>query len=97
MQKYGPKGLAIFQVNNDGPAQGSTPTTAQLKAWVKVYKAAGASGIDPKRRSSKLYYDNGNAVSIPYNFIIDAKTRKMLEKKVSANDVEARISYHLNK
>jgi hypothetical protein len=97
MQKYGSKGLAIFQINNDGASQGSTPTTLQLMAWVDYYKAAGASGIDPKRRSSKFYYDGGASVSIPYNFILDAKTRKVLEKKVSAANVEARIQYHLNK
>ena len=57
MQKYGSKGLAIFQINNDGASQGTTPTTVQLMAWVDYYKAAGASGIDPKRRSSKFYYD----------------------------------------
>ena len=97
MQNYGSKGLAIFQINNDGPKQQSAPTTVQLMSWVDYYKAAGASGIDPNRRSSKFYYDGAASVSIPYNFILDAKTRKVLEKKVSAANVEARIQYYLNK
>lgn len=97
MTKYGSKGLAIFQINNDGASKGTSPTTAQLKAWVDYYKAAGCSGIDPKRRSSKYYFDGSASVSIPYNFILDAKTRKVLEKQVSAANVEARIQYYLSK
>ena len=94
MTKYGPKGLMIFQVNNDGTSQGQSPTAAQLEGWVKIYKAAGISTIDPRRNVSKYYYDGGQ-VGIPYNIIIDAKTMKVLEKKVSASKVEAALQKYL--
>ena len=95
MTKYGPKGLMIFQVNNDGTGQGTTPTTAQLEGWVKLYKAAGISTIDPRRNVSKFYYDGTGKVGIPYNIIIDAKTRKVLAKKVSASAVTAALDKYL--
>lgn len=96
MSTYGSKGLAIFQVNNDGAIKGNKPNTSELVAWVKIYKAAGASGIDPRRRSSQYYY-SGATVSIPYNFILDAKTRKILERNVSAATLTSRFDYWLNK
>ncbi len=96
MTKYGPKGLMIYQVNNDGTGQGTTPTTAQLEGWVKTYKAAGISTIDPRRNVSKFYYDGSGKVGIPYNIIIDAKTRKVLVKKVGLSQVESTIAKYLN-
>ena len=102
MQKYGAKGLAIFQVNNDGTPKStqfnpSPPTTKQLASWVSYNNAAGASGIDPTRRITKYYYAGpGTKIGIPYNFIIEAKTRKILEKAVSRAALEDRIKYYLN-
>ena len=95
MSKYGPKGLMIYQVNNDGPSQGSTPTPTQLEGWVKLYKAAGISTIDPRRNVSRFYYDGSGKVGIPYNIIIDAKTLKVLEKQVSYSKVESTIQKYL--
>ena len=95
MTKYGPKGLMIFQVNNDGKSKGSKPTPAQLEEWVKTYKAAGISTIDPRRNVSKYYYDGTGKVGIPYNIIIDAKTMKVLEKKVSASQIETMLKKYL--
>ena len=63
------------------------PTAPQLNGWVSIYKAAGASGIDPRRHSSKYYY-SGGTVGIPYNIILDAKTLKVLEKKISYTKLE---------
>ena len=94
MTKYGPKGLMIFQVNNDGTKPGTTPTVAQMDNWVKTYKAAGISTIDPRRNVSKYYYSGGK-VGIPYNIIIDAKTLKVLEKKVSYTKIEAALQKYL--
>ena len=95
MKKYGPKGLIIFQANIDGPTQGSKPTKAQLEGWVKIYKAAGVSVIDPARRTSKYNYDGSGKSYLPANIIIDAKTRKVLARGVKASGVEAALQQYL--
>ena len=42
------------------------------------------------------YYDGSGKVGIPYNIIIDAKTRKVLVKKVGLSQVESTIAKYLN-
>jgi hypothetical protein len=92
MTKY--PGLMIYQISNDGISRGSPPNKTGLDAWVAAYKPAGVSGIDPLRRSSKIYY-TGGSVGIPYNIIVDAKTRKILKKKVPLSSLEPVLSQYL--
>ncbi len=95
MTKYGPKGLMIYQVNNDGTSQGSTPTAAQLEGWVKMYSAAGISTIDPRRNVSKYYYDGTGKVYLPYNILIDATNMKILEKGFKASQIESMFQKYM--
>ena len=95
MKTYGPKGLAIFQVINDGTSKGQRPTKPQLDGWNKIYKPAGACGLDPRRVSTKYYY-SGGPVGIPYNILLDAKTRKIVEKKVPASQLTSMFQKYLN-
>jgi hypothetical protein len=95
LQSYGSKGLAIFQVINDGIKQGMDPDADDLANWVSSYTPAGTTGIDPRARSAKFYLNGSPTVSIPYNIIIDAKTRKILEKEVSYTNLETTIQTYL--
>jgi hypothetical protein len=90
---YGSKGLLIFQTLFDSDKQGTRPSVALLNAWVKAFKPTGACGIDPAR-NSVTYNTDGTT---PLNLIVDAKTRKVLEKfnAFSMTTVETKIKTQL--
>lgn len=107
MTKYSAKGLMIFQVSNAGPVNTNPPTTPKLTDidnWVAAYKPAGATGIDPRRRTTPYYVYYGKDSSgksgwigaVPYNFIIDAKTRKILWRGGYSSSFETTFSQYLN-
>lgn len=76
--QFGHKGLVIFQVLYDGhnSKQWTFPSQQVLEAWIKNLKPAGVIGVDPERNC--VPYNTKN--STPVNMIIDAKTRKVLNK-----------------
>jgi len=75
---YGEKGLVVFQtlIDDDNQTSPKPPTIALLDAWVKALSPVGACGLDPERISAP--YDTDG--TLPTNLILDAKTRKVLDK-----------------
>jgi thiol-disulfide isomerase/thioredoxin len=96
MKKYRANGLTIFQVLFDGANPGDDPTKTFLDKWITPTKInlgtaadpyyvflnpQGACGIDPERLIEPYNSGTGpDAGSTPLNFILDAKTRKVLAK-----------------
>ena len=80
MDKYGAKAI-IFQIliEDDNEGGGHIDTDFSL-AWIKQLGAVGVSGIDPDH-TPDLWNVPG---TIPLNILIDAKTRKILEKENGA-------------
>lgn len=76
LKTYGPQGLAIVQVLFDGQGKPSVATLDFAKLWIKELGAVGAVGVDPY--DDTAMYNNLNGT--PLNFILDAKTRKVLDK-----------------
>ena len=80
LAKYGDK-AAIFQIliedDNEG---GGLIDLAFSLFWIKQYGAATASGIDPDGTPDMWNLPG----SIPLNILLDAKTRKILEKENGA-------------
>ncbi len=94
MSTYGPKGLMILQVHVRSSASAPPPKPSELDAWVSAYKPAGVCGIDPLSRVAQFTYD-GPTVTYPFNLLIDAKTRKILEKEVSSSALPASFQKYL--
>ena len=90
-----PKGVVIFQVIYDGynQKQWTVPNEKVLRSWVKGLKPQGVIGVDPERHVSPI----NTGGSTPLNMIIDAKTRKVLEKWNGANmaNTKMRLNKHL--
>lgn len=80
MKTYGDR-VMIFQVliEDDNQGGGNIDVDYSL-AWIKQFGVAGTSGIDPDH-TPDLWNEAG---SIPLNILIDAKTRKVLEKENGA-------------
>ena len=76
MQTYGSKGLVIVTTLTDGVKVNTPPTVGLLNNWISAYKPAGAAGIDPGNVAARY---NGKG-TVPLNMIIDAKTRRVLDK-----------------
>jgi hypothetical protein len=78
LYQYEHQGLVIFQVLYDGFSnKGWTfPDKNVLDQWNKNLKPGGVVGVDPERNC--VQYNSKN--STPLNMIIDAKTRKVLDK-----------------
>jgi len=72
------KGVVIFQTLFDGFKKGqwTFPNHQVLKGWINGLKPQGIIGVDPERNSIPI----NTSGSTPLNMIIDAKTRKVLEK-----------------
>jgi thiol-disulfide isomerase/thioredoxin len=87
MTTYGPKGLMIVQTLFDTDTEGEPATKAFLSTWVKTFKPAGACGIDPAGNSIPF----NTAGTTPLNFILDAKTRKILSKFNTAVFLDSEI------
>ena len=77
MKTYGPKGLIIIQSITDGLKMNTMPTLGLLNNWVSQFKSAGAAGLDPGNVAGRYNTKKG---TVPLNMIIDAKTRRVLEK-----------------
>jgi len=93
MKTYGPKGLAIFQAIFDAETPGDPPTVTLLDSWIKAYGPSGSVGIDVDAESI-IYNATGTT---PVNMILDAKTRKVLDKShgYSQSTLESKIKTHL--
>jgi len=95
MQTYGAKGLMIFQTLDDSDDQTThkLPTFQLLDAWVAALSPAGAVGLDPNGDSTTL----NTGGTVPLNMILDAKTRKVLEKTngYSQATIDSQIQKHL--
>ncbi len=80
LAKYGDK-ATIFQILIENATQGSGVIDLDYSLkWIKQFKPAGASGIDPDG-TPDLWNLAG---SIPLNILIDAKTRKIIDKQNGA-------------
>ncbi len=71
-----------------------------MNQWISAYGSATATGLDPNRTVSKFYikYDSTKKAwvgAIPHNIIIDAKTRKVLEAKVSFSQLPTMFAKYL--
>ena len=77
MQSYGPKGLMIIQTLTDGATANTLPTVGLLNNWISAFKPAGAAGLDPGNVAARYNTKKG---TVPLNMLIDAKTRRVLEK-----------------
>ena len=77
MKTYGPKGLIIIQTLTDGLKVNTAPTVGLLNNWVSQFKSAGAAGLDPGNVAARYNTKKG---TVPLNMLIDAKTRRVLEK-----------------
>lgn len=92
--------MIIFQVSNDGAAKSTPPTKANLDAWLNSIGQADAAGIDPRRRTSPLYVQYSSSAggwvgSVPHNMLIDGRTLKILEKKVSPTQLTSSFQKYL--
>ena len=72
-----------------------------LTQWITAYGSATAAGLDVGRLTSKFYvkYDSskgGWVGSVPSNIIIDAKTRKVLEKGFSYTQIPTLLAKYAN-
>ncbi len=76
--EFYPKGVVIFQAIFDGYKKGqwTFPNEEVLKSWINGLKPQGMIGVDPERNAIPI----NSKGSTPLNMIIDAKTRKVLEK-----------------
>ena len=92
---YGSQGLVIFQtlIDDDSQTNPKPPTITLLDAWVNTLKPAGACGLDPERISMPYNTDG----TLPLNLILDAKTRKVLDKSngFSITTAEGKIKLYL--
>ena len=77
MKTYGPRGLIIIQTLTDGLKMNTMPTVSLLNSWVSQFNSAGAAGLDPGNVAARYNTKNG---TVPLNMIIDAKTRRVLDK-----------------
>jgi hypothetical protein len=73
-----------------------------LNQWITAYGSATAAGLDVGRLTSQFYvkYDTTKSAwvgSVPSNIILDAKTRKVLEKGFSYSQIPTLVEKHLNK
>lgn len=93
MKKYESKGLLIFQALYDGAAQGTLPTLTLLGQWIGMAKPLGVIGIDPARDAGPY----NTAGTTPLNMLLDAKTRKVLEKwnGFSVSSLESKLAKFL--
>ncbi len=83
MKKYGDKAM-IFQILIQDANETQNPPHIDLDfslQWIKQFNVVGVSGIDPNG-TPNLWNVPG---SIPLNILIDAKTRKILEKENGAS------------
>lgn len=91
MKKYEASGLMIVSVLVDNIKPGQRPTVSFLDSWIGSYGPNGAVGIDPPRVASQY----NNTGKIPYNVILDGKTRKVLEAFSSASGLESKLKGYL--
>ncbi len=70
-----PRGLMILLVLADGLKPGEVATLGDLASWTSTFGAEYPSVIDPGRQMGALFDSN----SLPANFIIDAKTMKIID------------------
>lgn len=92
---YGDKGLVIFQtlIDDDNQTNPKPPTVTLLDAWVNMLKPVGACGLDPERVTMPY----NTASTLPLNLILDAKTRKVLDKSNGFNfaTAESKVKLYL--